>query len=67
MIILFEALPKADSLTEETTDEEREALVAKLNEAMAAYEVLTEEEHAKFEEEHSDLLGNAIARWDSCR
>jgi hypothetical protein len=62
---LFAALPAADSVSAETTEEEKETLNAQLDEAMAAYDALSEADAAAFEAQYSDLLAAALALNDA--
>ena len=61
VVALFQALPKAASITKETTDEEKDELMAQINVAVAALENLSDEEFAKFNEKHSALLEAVMA------
>ena len=56
VVALFAALPSADSITEETTEEQLDELMAQINAALDALNALSDEDFAKFTEEHSDLL-----------
>ncbi len=56
VVALFEALLNADSITDETTDEEKTEIMARINDALDALTALSDEDFAKFNEEHSDLL-----------
>ena len=56
VVALFEALPSADSITDETTEEEKDEIAAQITAALDAFEALSDEDFAKFSEEHSDLL-----------
>ncbi len=55
VIELFEALPKADSITAETSDEDKQAAYDKLGKAMAAFEELSEDEQKQFLTENEAL------------
>lgn len=56
VVALFEVLPNAGSITAETTDEEKTEIMARINAALDALDALSDEDFAKFNEEHSDLL-----------
>lgn len=56
VVALFEALPSADSITEETTAEERQAINDQAAAALDAMDALSEEEHALFTKEYPDAL-----------
>lgn len=59
VVDLLEALPKADTITEETTAEEKEALWNQLDAVFAAYLELSDAEQAKLDEEFAQLMENA--------
>ncbi|MEG2393881.1 MAG: hypothetical protein RSC36_02515, partial [Ruthenibacterium sp.] len=61
VVELFLALPGAAGITAETTGEEKDAIRARLDKAMAAHDALTQEEKAQFDREHADLLAAALA------
>ena len=61
VVALFAALPDADSITEETTEDELDALMEQINVALDALEALSDEDFAKFTEEQSVLLEAAAA------
>lgn len=65
VVALFEALPSADSITEETSDEDKQAAYATLGEAIAALEALTEDEQAQFAQEQAALYAAALALNDA--
>ena len=56
VVALFNALPSADSITKETTDEEKDELIAQINAAVDALLALSDQDFAKFTAEHDDLL-----------
>ncbi len=56
VVALFKALPSADSITEDTTEEERDILRAQIDEAIDALYALSDEDFAKFTAEHEALL-----------
>ncbi|MEG1298478.1 MAG: InlB B-repeat-containing protein [Anaerovoracaceae bacterium] len=58
---LFLTLPGSDIITAETTGEEKETIRTQLDEAMAAYNGLTDEEKAQFDREYTDLHGAALS------
>lgn len=61
VVALFEALPNVDSITEETTDEEKEEITAQINAALDALDALSGEDFIKFKQEYSDLLAAVAA------
>ncbi|MCD7994975.1 MAG: S-layer homology domain-containing protein [Clostridia bacterium] len=61
VVALFKALPSADSITEDTTEEERDILRAQIDEAIDALYALSDEDFAKFTAEHEALLAAAVA------
>ena len=61
VVKLFQALPKADSITAETLEEDKQAVYDKLGKAMAALGKLTEEQQTKFETENEALYLAALA------
>ncbi len=56
VVDLFAALPNADSITAEATEEEKAEITTQINAATDALQALSDEDFAKFTEEHSDLL-----------
>ncbi len=58
---LFQKLPGAGSITAETTEEELDAITAQLTETLAALDELSDEDYARFVEEHFDLMAAAMA------
>ncbi|MBS6953345.1 MAG: S-layer homology domain-containing protein [Enterocloster asparagiformis] len=56
VVALFKALPSADSITEDTTEEERDILRVQIDEAIDALYALSDEDFAKFTAEHEALL-----------
>lgn len=56
VVALFKALPSADSIMEDTTEEERDILRAQIDEAIDALYALSDEDFAKFTAEHEALL-----------
>ena len=61
VVALFQALPKAASITKETTDEEKDELMVQINTALAALDALSDEDFAKFTKKNSDLLKAMMA------
>ena len=61
VVALFQALPKAASITKDTTDEEKDELMEQINAALAALETLSDEGFTKFNKKHSDLLEAVMA------
>lgn len=61
VVALFKALPSADSITEDTTEEERDILRAQIDEAIDALYALSDEDFAKFTAEHETLIAAAVA------
>ena len=61
VVALFRALPKADSISKEMSEEELDVILAQINEAMTAFENLSDEDFTKFTEEHVNLLKAAAA------
>ena len=58
---LFKALPSADSITEDTTDEERDILRAQIDAAIDALYALSDEDFAKFTAEYESLIAAVAA------
>lgn len=71
VVALFEALPSADSITAETTDEEKAQINAQVGAAMAAYDALSDEDYARFNSEQfallqvADALSRALTQGDA--
>lgn len=61
VVELFTALPDASVITAETTQEEKDVLLAQLSKAMEAFDVLTGEEQALFMTEQVALYNGAMA------
>jgi len=56
VVSLFEALPPADRITEETTQQQLDELTAQINTALDALDALSDEDYGKFNAEHLALL-----------
>ncbi|MEA5010244.1 MAG: bacterial Ig-like domain-containing protein [Angelakisella sp.] len=65
VVELFQALPKADSITAETSDEDKQAAYDKLGKAMAAFEELSEDEQKQFLIENEALYLAVVALNDA--
>lgn len=65
VVELFTALPTASSINRTTTEEEKDAIIVQLNEAMDAFDALTVDEQDLFLKEQLELYKVAMALNDA--